>query len=667
MNISTAIHLTRLTTLSLLIGALVACGGGGGGGSSTASTPATPVTLSGKVIDGYIKGALVCLDINSNNKCDLEFEPHTTSLEGGAYTLPPYAGSLAGLRVIAEVGADAIDEQDNLKIGAGNTYSLLAPAAASSTVTPFSTMVSSTIAAGGGEAQVSIGQALSNISAQTGIAVDKLIASDYVAKNDVATAKVAQAAATAIAQVTNNLRNNVDIKAAGLTDGQIIKQANQLVQEKVLAQVVSAGKVTETAGASSAAIKAAVTAAVENANLSGVSLTGNVQNIIVATKSGNGSVVLMKDVLEGGIVIAQESSGDYIDAAGKRVNGNHSGYKNALNVEFLRTSGGKFPPYKQLVYLQDKWFENYEGSSDWSFNGSSWEKMPGQNEAVPESGQPSYSENCVLIPDNSARTVNSRYCAVQKDLSNRKIAEFIPGYCDGNPKKLSTCENATFPAGSFAYDLTQSTESTIGGAYPGNFRLWVSNNDWKGYCTKDNAPDCVSNDATIFDFINWTSVRPGRENNYASIGDCGNTPFRIASYNSASRKGIINWSSRSGGCDGGNSSFTFKVLESSEFEVITIGDKDILITPSPAILRANNSSYNEPFRIFAVHQNEKGVKGVWSGVYQPVNFKNSIPFTGDIRRNSQIMNKTSFDAILKQVGYTPYPYDSSSSSGTYRK
>ena len=174
---TTVFRLARLSTLSLLISGLVACGGGGGG-SSTSSTPPAPVTLSGKVIDGYISGAIVCLDVNSNNKCDKD-EPTTTSLAGGAYTLPPYTGSIAGLRVIAEVGENAIDEDDGQKVGAGNTYSLLAPAAASATVTPLSTMVSATIAAGGGEAQVSIGEALSNVAAKTGIAVEKLVANDY--------------------------------------------------------------------------------------------------------------------------------------------------------------------------------------------------------------------------------------------------------------------------------------------------------------------------------------------------------------------------------------------------------------------------------------------------------------------------------------------------------
>jgi hypothetical protein len=90
VNLMKISFILRLSIAGLFISGLVACGGGGGG-SSTASTSATPTTLSGKVIDGYIIGATVCLDINSNNKCDAG-EPTTTSGENGAWTLPPAEG-----------------------------------------------------------------------------------------------------------------------------------------------------------------------------------------------------------------------------------------------------------------------------------------------------------------------------------------------------------------------------------------------------------------------------------------------------------------------------------------------------------------------------------------------------------------------------------------------
>jgi hypothetical protein len=44
------------------------------------------ISLDGKVIDGYIKEATVCLDTNENNLCD-DNEPTTTTDENGSYSL----------------------------------------------------------------------------------------------------------------------------------------------------------------------------------------------------------------------------------------------------------------------------------------------------------------------------------------------------------------------------------------------------------------------------------------------------------------------------------------------------------------------------------------------------------------------------------------------------
>ncbi|APW65939.1 MULTISPECIES: hypothetical protein [Arcobacteraceae] len=60
---------------------LIACGGGGSSSSSSSSLK----SLSGTIIDGYIKDATVCLDINSNGLCDTT-EPLTQSLEDGTFT-----------------------------------------------------------------------------------------------------------------------------------------------------------------------------------------------------------------------------------------------------------------------------------------------------------------------------------------------------------------------------------------------------------------------------------------------------------------------------------------------------------------------------------------------------------------------------------------------------
>ena len=79
-----------LTALGLATAALLAACGGGGGSATTG-----PVTLAGAVIDGYISGATVCLDLNSNGACDAG-EPSSTTGTNGRYSLcdeDPTAGS----------------------------------------------------------------------------------------------------------------------------------------------------------------------------------------------------------------------------------------------------------------------------------------------------------------------------------------------------------------------------------------------------------------------------------------------------------------------------------------------------------------------------------------------------------------------------------------------
>ena len=71
--------LQAIALSSIAIAVLTACGGGGGGGGGGSSGSST---LSGTVIDGYIEGAKVCLDVNSNGACDAG-EPTTITDSAG--------------------------------------------------------------------------------------------------------------------------------------------------------------------------------------------------------------------------------------------------------------------------------------------------------------------------------------------------------------------------------------------------------------------------------------------------------------------------------------------------------------------------------------------------------------------------------------------------------
>jgi hypothetical protein len=75
-----------LIAVSLL--ALTACGGGGSDSEAPVEIQPIPpaATISGKVIDGYVTGATVFLDLNGNTVLDNN-EPSATTGDNGEYSL----------------------------------------------------------------------------------------------------------------------------------------------------------------------------------------------------------------------------------------------------------------------------------------------------------------------------------------------------------------------------------------------------------------------------------------------------------------------------------------------------------------------------------------------------------------------------------------------------
>jgi len=90
--------------ISLIIIFLTACGGGGGDSSSSTTPPPPSKNISGTIVDGYIKDAKICLDINNNSQCD-DNEPYTISDENGNYTLSVTANN-GEYKIISVGGVD---------------------------------------------------------------------------------------------------------------------------------------------------------------------------------------------------------------------------------------------------------------------------------------------------------------------------------------------------------------------------------------------------------------------------------------------------------------------------------------------------------------------------------------------------------------------------------
>lgn len=114
--------------------ALTACGGGGGGESLSGIESQTQ--LSGQVMDGYIQGATVCLDLNDNGSCDTN-EPSTVSGAQGAYVLNhSTAVNLSGLSILANVPVGALDQDGPVY----TAYQMRTTAQAPALVTPLTTL-----------------------------------------------------------------------------------------------------------------------------------------------------------------------------------------------------------------------------------------------------------------------------------------------------------------------------------------------------------------------------------------------------------------------------------------------------------------------------------------------------------------------------------------------
>ena len=139
-------HLIGVSGFALCV-LLTSCGSGDSSSEGPSENPAygsanavgesSAGNISGRVADGYIKGASVCVDMNDSNTCD-EGEPTAVTGDGGAYdlTLPVGAEDKA---IVASIPATAIDEDTGEPIGKALVFS--APADKPEFVSPITTLV----------------------------------------------------------------------------------------------------------------------------------------------------------------------------------------------------------------------------------------------------------------------------------------------------------------------------------------------------------------------------------------------------------------------------------------------------------------------------------------------------------------------------------------------
>jgi hypothetical protein len=181
----------QFTVIATAIAAAVALASCGGGGSGSASTQAVELELiRGKVIDGYVADAVVCLDVGMKGRCDGSAW-RTRSDATGGYELAIPRGSTSPL--VAEVAAGQSRDADLPTPFVAASYRMATPSPAYSTnITPFTTLVHLS-------AQKDYPLAEAIVRNVTGLPPRYPINVDYVATPDPLARAVAKSVVTALA------------------------------------------------------------------------------------------------------------------------------------------------------------------------------------------------------------------------------------------------------------------------------------------------------------------------------------------------------------------------------------------------------------------------------------------------------------------------------------
>lgn len=160
---------------ALTVGLIAGCGGGG-------NTPAASAAVSGTVADGYLVGATVYLDKNSNYRLDAG-EPSTTTDANGAYTLNIDPADVGKYPIVAMAIKDqTIDKDTNQTVS--NSYILSIPARAisgtvsSNFISPMSTLIREKMEA---NPSMTLNDAMTQLRNQMNLPSDMSMMADYVA------------------------------------------------------------------------------------------------------------------------------------------------------------------------------------------------------------------------------------------------------------------------------------------------------------------------------------------------------------------------------------------------------------------------------------------------------------------------------------------------------
>ena len=460
------LHL-RLRPLSALIGCL--CGSAAllsaCGGSSSDSTdvpvvlPPTTVSQVVMVVDGPIKGALVCLDKNDNGACDAD-ETQGNTVADGSVTLQVPSADAGKYPVLALVGPDAVDAANG---PVGTAFVLRAPADKPAVVSPLTTLVVAQLAAAGGSS------ADAEKALQDKLGISSSLFADFSKQTDAASqhaATVARLLVLTSQQQTRDTQGAVDSGGKALSGADLAAALRNSLMA-VLPSVVSAATdpaVTGAAGATErdAALKAAAVTVSAAAGLTGANIAA-----VVAQAKLPAAPDSSTDVPTAGASLrwfSYASPGNYnlrlfksTAAQSTVVNGKRqfTEYR-----EQSAASNGKVTFYQQWGEGLNNWARN---QTVWT--GSDWFDCPTDqvHEATPwDARGRSDSLYCKAFKTSNQRTERNIAGVVMADLVKEirayPLADSAGKFAAWGPDPVANAAAlaASFPAGSKLYYYTGS-------------------------------------------------------------------------------------------------------------------------------------------------------------------------------------------------------------------
>lgn len=439
---------------------LAACGGSDGSAPGPDTQPvAQNVTQLIKVVDGPIKGALVCLDQNANGLCDAG-EPQGVTATDGTVTLTLPSADANRYPVLALVGTDAVDADHGPVTTA---YAMSAPADQPAVVSPLTTLVAAQAQALG------LSTADAAMAVQEGLGLVNSPLADYSAASG---ADAAQAAAAARLVVLSVQLQSTDTAGAKAADGSALSSVdiaraihrNLLTVLPAIGDAVSQPAVAQAASAGdrATALAAAATAFTAEKGLSAATVVGAVavDKLPAAPESAASAPAA-------GLTLRSFS---YSDAQ----NYNLRAYKATAAQNTVVDGKRRFTEYREQsrgsggnVSFYQQWGE---GLNNWARNqvlwtGSAWFACPSDyvNEATPwDAGGRSTSVYCQGYKSASVRKL--------VDISDRPMLDVVreiraSGYKDGtalasswgpDPDVHAGKLGGRFPAGSMVLHYTST-------------------------------------------------------------------------------------------------------------------------------------------------------------------------------------------------------------------